>query len=234
MTAALITGATRGLGRETARQLAARGWTVHLGARDVRRGNEVAAELSAVGGEVRVVELDVTSDASVTEAARRLDALGPLDVLINNAGIRGPATEPLETDPSDFWACFDVNVLGPVRVTRAMLPLLRRSSRPRIVMVSSGMGSITMTTDPARIESTFARLVYPASKAALNMVTTQYAKALPEIRVNAVDPGYTATDFNDHRGVKRVEDGAAVIVAVAAVEDAATGVFLGADGILPW
>jgi NAD(P)-dependent dehydrogenase (short-subunit alcohol dehydrogenase family) len=235
MTTALITGANKGLGFETARQLAALGWTVHLGARDHRLGEQAAARLTEEGGDVRFVELDVTSDESVLQAFRSLEPFGALDVLVNNAGILGPRKEVLAVGPSDFLACFGVNLLGPVRVTRSLLPLLEQSDHPRIVMVSSGMGSITITSDPARHESTIRSLVYPASKAALNMVTTQYAKVLPRYRINAVDPGYTATDLNGHSGYKTVEEGATVIVALAqAAPDGPTGGFFSQDGPVPW
>jgi NAD(P)-dependent dehydrogenase (short-subunit alcohol dehydrogenase family) len=236
MTTVLITGANKGLGLETARQLAARGWTILLGARDPDRGRAVAKELAADGADVHVVPLDVTDDASVdaavTEVARTTDHL---DVLVNNAGIIGSATAPLETGPSDFLACFGVNLLGPVRVTRAFLPLLSQAELPRIVMVSSGMGSLAVTTDPERLESGLVSLVYPSSKAALNMVTTQYAKALPVWKVNAVDPGYTATDLNCHSGHKTVAEGARAIVAMATVgPDGPTGGFFDDNGAVPW
>jgi NAD(P)-dependent dehydrogenase (short-subunit alcohol dehydrogenase family) len=236
MTTVLITGANKGLGLETARQLAARGWTILLGARDPDRGRVAAKELAADGADVHVVPLDVTDDASVdaavAEVARTTDHL---DVLVNNAGIIGSATAPLETGPSDFLACFGVNLLGPVRVTRAFLPLLSRAELPRIVMVSSGMGSLAVTTDPERPESGLVSLVYPSSKAALNMVTTQYAKALPGWKVNAVDPGYTATDLNGHSGHKTIAEGARAIVAMATVgPDGPTGGFFDDNGAVPW
>jgi NAD(P)-dependent dehydrogenase (short-subunit alcohol dehydrogenase family) len=235
MTTALITGSNKGLGFETASRLAGLGWTVHLGARSRELGEAAAAELAAGGRDVRFVPLDVTSDQSVAEAVAALEPLGALDVLVNNAGITGGHVAPLETGPEHFLACFGVNLLGPVRVTRAMLGLLDKSEHPRIVMVSSGMGSMTVTSDPARLESNLVSLVYPSSKAALNMVTTQYAKALPRFRVNAADPGYTATDLNGHRGYKTVEDGAAIIVQLANVPaDGPTGGFFDDKGPVPW
>ena len=233
----LITGANKGLGLETARQLAGRGCTILLGARDPDLGRRAAAEFAEDGGDVRFVQIDVTSDDSVAAAADWVsNEVGALDVLINNAGIIGDgAVGPLETAPADFLACFGVNLLGPVRVTRAFLPMLGKATLPRVVMVSSGMGSMTVTTDPDRLESSIVSLVYPSSKAALNMVTTQYAKALPGWKVNAVDPGYTATDLNGHSGHKSVEAGAAVIVDLALVgPDGPTGGFFDDAGPVPW
>jgi NAD(P)-dependent dehydrogenase (short-subunit alcohol dehydrogenase family) len=236
MTTALVTGANKGLGKETARRLAAEGWTVYLGARDGDAGRAAAQELAdAGGGDVRFVSIDVTSDESVAAAVEWLRPLGALDVLVNNAGIMGERVPPLEVGPEHFIACFGVNLLGPVRVTRAMLPLLSLSEHPRLVMVSSGMGSMTVTSDPSRLESGIISLVYPSSKAALNMVTTQYAKALPHFRVNAVDPGYTATDLNEHRGHRTIEEGASIIVEMAKVApDGPTGGFFSDDGTVPW
>ena len=187
-TIALVTGANKGIGRETVRRLAEQGWTVWLGSRDPDRGQQAAAELQAAG-DVRPVELDVTDDESVTSAAKTIEtAGGRLDVLVNNAGIGGPWIGAEETEPHHFLPVFGVNLLGPVRTTAAFLPLLRRSAQPRIVMVSSGMGSFGITTDPTRLEFGLGGLIYPASKAALNMVTSQYAKALTGFQVNAVDP----------------------------------------------
>ncbi len=235
-TTALVTGANRGLGYETARQLAERGWTVLLGARDAERGRVAAEKLRAEGGDVRHVLLDVTDDDSVAAAVADVaQTTDRLDVLVNNAGILGATPAPLETGPSDFLACFAVNLLGPVRVTRAFLPLLAKSELPRIVMVSSGMGSITVTSDPDRLESSLIGLVYPSSKAALNMVTAQYAKALPGWKVNAADPGYTATDLNHHSGTKTVAEGARAIVAMATLgPDGPTGGLFDDAGPVPW
>jgi NAD(P)-dependent dehydrogenase (short-subunit alcohol dehydrogenase family) len=235
MDTALITGGNKGLGRETARQLGHLGWTVWLGARDPENGMAAAAELCASGIDARFVALDVTSDESVAAAVASLSDVTHLDVLINNAGVGGSRTSVLETGPADFLACFGVNLLGPVRVTRAFLPLLRRAALPRVVMVSSGLGSLAVTADPERLEWTINSLVYPSSKAALNMVTTQYAKALPGWKVNAVDPGFTATDLNGHRGYKTVEQGAKAIVAMATLgADGPTGGFFDENGPVPW
>jgi NAD(P)-dependent dehydrogenase (short-subunit alcohol dehydrogenase family) len=227
MSTILITGANRGLGYEAARRLIEAGHDVWIGARDAARGRAAAEALGA-----RFVELDVTDDASVTAAA---ETVGALDVLINNAGILGGRTPVAEVSPGDVAHVFETNVYGLVRVTRAFLPALRRSAHPVIVNVSSGMGSLAVTSDPERVESTFASLSYPASKSAVNMLTSQYAKALPEIRVNAVDPGYTATDFNGHSGPQTVTEGTDAIVAMATIgPDGPTGTFVDRQGAVPW
>jgi NAD(P)-dependent dehydrogenase (short-subunit alcohol dehydrogenase family) len=230
MTTTLITGANRGLGRETARRLLADGHDVWIAARDPLSGRTAAEEL---GG--RFVELDVTDDSSVAAAADRLAAAGGLDVLVNNAGIVGPRRAVAEMTADDVREVFETNVLGIVRVTRAFVPLLERSANPVIVNVSSGMGSLAVTTDPSRLESTLNSLAYPASKSAVNMLTSQYAKAFPHMRINAVDPGYTATDFNDHRGTKPVEQGAEIIVRMARLDRSGpTGTFADDNGTVPW
>jgi NAD(P)-dependent dehydrogenase (short-subunit alcohol dehydrogenase family) len=227
MTTILITGANRGLGHEAARRLLAAGHDVWVGARDAGRGPAAAEALGA-----RFVALDVTDDASVAAAA---ETIGSLDVLVNNAGIAGARKQVPETTAADVAHVLDTNVLGLVRVTQAFLPLLERSASPVIVNVSSGMGSLGVTTDPERLESTLVGLAYPASKSAVNMLTSMYAKALPHMRVNAVDPGYTATDFNDHRGVQSVEEGTDAIVRMAQVgAGGPTGTFTDRHGTVPW
>ncbi|HWM75628.1 MAG TPA: SDR family NAD(P)-dependent oxidoreductase [Nocardioides sp.] len=217
----LITGATRGLGAEASRRLAELGRTVWIGARDTSAGGEVAAKIRAdhPAADLRIVELDVTSDDSVRAAYDVVAGSGTgLDVLVNNAGVSGRFVAPVDTVPADFIEVFGVNLLGPVRVTNTFLPLLRESAEPRLVMVSSGMGSFAVTTDPDRIESTMHGLAYPSSKAALNMVTTMYAKSIPELRVIAVDPGYTATDLNDRNGRQTVTEGTDAIVEACTAE----------------
>ena len=232
-TIALVTGANKGIGLATVRRLADRGWTVLLGARDAGRGAAAAAGLD---GDVTVLPLDVTSDESVASAAKEVATrYGRLDVLVNNAGIVGPPVAVLDTGADEMLACYATNVFGPVRVTRAFVPLLRRSAAPRIVMVSSGMGSLAITGDPERLESRIVALTYPSSKSALNMIMSQYARALPEFRINAADPGYTATDLNGHSGVQTVEEGSDAIVALATVApDGPTGRFFDRSGPLPW
>jgi NAD(P)-dependent dehydrogenase (short-subunit alcohol dehydrogenase family) len=231
MTTTLITGSNKGLGRETARRLLAAGHDVWIGARDAERGQATADELGA-----RFVQLDVTDEDSVRAAAERVRVeSGTLDVLINNAAITGPRQQVPDVGGDDIRAVFETNLFGVVRVTHAFLPLLERSENPVIVNVSSGLGSMTAVTDPDRLESTIISLPYPSSKSALNMVTAQYAKALPRMRINAVDPGYTATDLNGHNGYKTVEQGAEVIVAMARLDGSGpTGTFVDENGTVPW
>ena len=221
-TTALVTGANKGLGLETVRRLAALDWTVWLASRDVEAGEKAVAEVLADSpdADVRHVPLDVTSDESVAAAYATVGAAGTgLDVLINNAGIAGAGKATVETVPSDFLGVYGVNVLGPVRVTHAFLPLLQASNHPRLVMVSSGLGSIALNNDPERDESHVPGLVYQSSKAALNMIANQYAKALPEVRVCSVDPGYTATDLNGFSGHQSVTEGTDAIVTAASADE---------------
>lgn len=235
MTTTLITGANKGLGYETARRLTEAGHTVLVGARDPRRGRAAAERIGA-----RFLPLDVTGEESVLAASDRVrEEFGHLDVLVNNAGITGPRKEAAELTADDIKKLYDTNVFGAVRVTRAFLPLLRAGESPTVVNVSSGLGSLAIAADPERFESLlpvyYPSLGYNSSKAALNMITVQYAKAFPEITFNAVDPGWTATDLNDHRGVQTVEEGAAVIVRMATLGgDGPTGGFFGNTGPVPW
>ncbi|WP_067813011.1 SDR family NAD(P)-dependent oxidoreductase [Nocardia inohanensis] len=233
MTTTLITGANKGLGFETARRLAEAGHTVYIGSRDAERGRVAAERLG-----VRSVRLDVTDDASVQSAAKLVAAQGGLDVLVNNAGIDVEGNGAV--DISDITAemmrtVFDTNVFGVVRVTHAFLPLLRRSPAPVIVNVSSSLASLTLSTTAGTNAHAYPGLTYPASKTAVNRTTVQYAKALPDMRINAVEPGYTATDLNAHAGRQTVEEGAEIIVRLAQVpKDGPTGGYFAAAGPLPW
>ena len=140
-----------------------------------------------------------------------------------------------DTTADDVAHVLATNVLGIVRVTQAFLPLLERSPNPVVVNVSSGMGSFAVTTDPDRLESRLVGLAYPASKSAVTMLTTQYAKALPHMRVNAVDPGYTATDFNAHSGTQSIQEGTDAIVRMAQLDASGpTGTFVDRQGPVPW
>ncbi|WP_433002690.1 SDR family oxidoreductase [Kribbella sp. CA-294648] len=245
---ALITGANKGIGRGAAEQLAALGMTVLLGVRDPRRGEETAAVLREAGGDVHAVTLDVTDQAVIRAAAQWIEErFGRLDVLINNAAITGSGQVspqdavdqvPSTVDLDMVRAVFETNVFGVIAVTNAMLPLLRRSSAPRIVNVSSHAASLTVNSDPdgplAALPSSAA---YSPSKTALNALTVQYANELRKdgILVNAIAPGYVATDSNNHTGFLTVAQGAAVLVRVAtAGADWPTAGFFAAEGPVPW
>ena len=231
MTITFITGANKGLGHETARRLIEQGHTVLIGARDSRAGAAAAEALGA-----RFVQIDVTDDLSVAAAADNVaQHEGSIDVLINNAGVAGPMGDPSDLTGSDVLGVLDVNVAGVVRTTTAFLPLLKRSDDPVVINVSSGMGSLAATHDPSRPDSHVVAPIYTASKAALTMLTTQYAKALVGIRINAADPGYTATDFNGHSGHQTVTEGTDAIVSLATEGPGhGSGRFVDRDGEISW
>jgi len=228
MTVTLITGANKGIGYETARQLLALGHTVYVGARDVERGEKAAAELGA-----RFVQLDVTDDESVSSALATIDAAeGVLDVLVHNAGILADGA----VDGPAALRAFDTNAVGIVRVTEAALPLLRKSSNPNVVTVSSSMGSFWAVTNPDRKEYGMPLALYAASKAAATMLTVQYAKSQPGIKFNALEPGTTATDMTAAFGIGRaVEESARTVVTLATLDaDGPTGTLQDENGVLPW
>jgi NAD(P)-dependent dehydrogenase (short-subunit alcohol dehydrogenase family) len=230
MTTTLISGGNKGLGYETARRLIAAGHTVWIGARDAERGQQAADALGA-----SFVQLDVTSDESVHAAAATVAAAGGLDVLINNAGITGPRKDAGDLTGADAAEVFGTNVIGIVRMVNAFLPLLRASDAASIVNVTSGLGSFHAVHDESRLESKVAAPLYTASKSAVTMLTVQYSRAFPDIRVNAADPGYTATDLNGNLGTQTVTEGTDAIVELATRGvDGATGTFIDRSGIAPW
>src|SRR4051794_8282386 len=227
MTITLITGANKGIGFETARQLLELGHDVYLGARDVQRGEQAAAAIGAT-----FVQLDVTDDASVGSALATIEAAaGRLDVLVHNAGV-------LETalDAAAAVRSFDTNAVGIVRVTEAALPLLRRSSNPNVVTISSSAGSFWAVTNPERPEFGLPLALYSASKAAATMLTIQYAKSQPGIKFNAVEPGPTATDMTAAFGIGRAPEASArtVVRLATLAADGPTGTLQDETGELPW
>jgi NAD(P)-dependent dehydrogenase (short-subunit alcohol dehydrogenase family) len=230
-TITFITGANKGLGYETARRLAELGHTVILGARDAGRGQAAADTLGA-----RFVPIDVTDDGSVQRAVADVQAHeGRIDTLVNNAGIIGSHAPAPELTGDDAEHVFETNVISVVRVTNAFLPLLERSQAPAVINVSSGMGSFALTHDPERVESKITAPLYTASKAAVTMLTTQYAKAIPGVRFNAADPGYTATDLNSRSGPQTVTEGTDAIVTLATEgPSAGTGRFIDRFGPVAW
>jgi len=236
---ALVTGGNKGIGFAIVRGLARTGMSVWMGARDRSRGEEAVAILRQEGLNVRLLELDVADEASVQNAAAVLaHELGSLDVLVNNAGILSDViTPPSQVSIKDMKAVYEVNLFGPVRVTQAFLSLLKASGEARIVMMSSGVGSLTLITDPTSIYSGVNLLDYTSSKVALNAVTVSFAKELEPfgIKVNAVEPGHVRTDLNANTGFLTPDEGAATAIKMALTgPDGPTGGFFGSHGRQPW
>jgi NAD(P)-dependent dehydrogenase (short-subunit alcohol dehydrogenase family) len=237
-TIALVTGANKGIGYEIAAGLGAFGWSVGVGARDDRRREAAVEKLRAAGVDAFGVPLDVTHDAGVAAAARLLEErTGRLDVLVNNAGVTGGVPqEPTTADLATVRTAVETNVIGVIRVTNAMLPLLRRSASPRIVNMSSGVGSLARQSTPGA-ETGPISVAYAPSKTMLNAVTVQYAKQLHDtnILINAGCPGYCATDLNGFRGVRTPEQGAAIAIRLATLPNGGpTGGFFDEAGVVPW
>ena len=236
---ALVTGANKGIGLEIVGTLARKGMRVLLGARNAKLGGAAAAQLKEEGLDVQFIELDLGRPETLRDAAARIEKhAGKLDVLVNNAGIAvagdGP---PTKADIDTVRRVFETNFFGTLAVTQAMLPLVRKSEAGRIVNVSSGLGSITLNGDPAWEFASVKFLGYNASKAALNMLTVQLAAELRDtpIKVNSADPGFTATDLNQHRGYQTIEQGAAEAIRLALLaEDGPTGGFFNSSGANPW
>ena len=228
MTTTLISGATRGLGLQAAKRLAAAGHQVYLGARDVERGRRIAADIGATA-----VALDVTDEGSVAAAMATLrESTSHLDVLVNNAGIAGDQDPPGRATISDLERVLATNVVGAARLLDACTPLLDASDTPVVVNVTSAVGSLTLNAAP---DAPWSALGYPMSKAALNMLTIQYARAFPRWRVNAVTPGLTNTEFIPRDVGAPVEEAVEVIVRMAtAGSDGPTGTFSDINGPLPW
>lgn len=238
---ALITGANKGIGFEIARQLGAKGIIVLIGARDRAKGDEAAVRLQSEDIQATAVPLDVTDEATISAAASFIDkTYGKLDILVNNAGIslKEGRVPPSELDLEIFRKTYDTNVFGLFAVTSAMLPLLRRSEAGRIVNLSSPMGSLTLISDPNSIYAQMPPLLaYRSSKTAVNAITVFFANELRQtnIKVNAVSPGYVATDLNDHQGFLTPEQGATLPVTFATLPaDGPTGRFVEGDKEVPW
>lgn len=236
---ALVTGANKGIGLAIARGLAQAGMAVWIGARDRARGEAAVQLLTGEGLDVRLLEIDVADDASVRRAAQQVAGeAGALDVLVNNAGIiLDRSTAPSQVPMQDVLATYQVNLLGPIRVTQAFIPLLKAARQARIVMMGSGVGSLTLITDPTSIYSSVNLLAYTSSKVALNAVTVSFARELESfgIKVNAVEPGHVQTDLNDNTGVLTPDEGASTAIRMALIgEEGPTGGFFGSHGRQPW
>lgn len=242
---ALVTGANKSIGFEVVRQLAQKGIYVYLGSRNLENGVEAVDKLKAEGlNNVAAIQLDVTDEESVINARKEIGKKTEvLDILINNAGVFGghPQTA-LNATIDQFKATYDTNVYGVVRVTQAFIDLLKKSSQPRIVNVSSSQGSITLHSDPTYKYYDYKGAVYLSSKSALNMYTVVLAYELKHtnFKVNAVCPGFTKTDFNGHRGPGTVTDAGMRIVKYALIDDdGPTGKFFSEEnnpetGEIPW
>lgn len=219
---ALVTGANKGIGREIARQLGALGYSVWLGCGDQARGKQAEADLRAQGIDAHVVHLDINDDASVRAAAVRLETqLTKLDVLVNNVGVGGDYSSPPSAERiDDIRLVFETNFFGTIRATQAFLPLVRKSAAGRIVMMSSGLGSITLTENMKAPSWRVAALGYSASKSALNMFTAKLAKELlaDGIKVNAACPGSVATDLGGPIAPRTAEQGARIAVRLATLD----------------
>jgi NAD(P)-dependent dehydrogenase (short-subunit alcohol dehydrogenase family) len=235
-TIALVTGANKGIGYEIAAGLGALRMSVGVGARDPQRGEEAAAKLRAEGVDAFFVPLDVTDDESVNKAAALFEErFGRLDVLVNNAAIAGGWPDrPSTATPESIRAVVETNVIGVVRVTNALLPLLSRSSRPRIVNQSSSVASLTLQSTPG-ISLGGVSGTYSPSKTFLNAITVQYAKELENIKINGACPGYVATDLNGFQGTDTPAEGARIAIRLATLpDDGPTGGLFDYAGPVPW
>jgi NAD(P)-dependent dehydrogenase (short-subunit alcohol dehydrogenase family) len=236
---ALITGANKGIGFEVARQLGKQQCTVLIGARDAELGQEAAAKLSKEGIDARFFELDVIRRDTIEAARAQIEKqFGRLDILINNAGINAPGDgPPSKVDLDAANRVLQTNFIGALAVAQIMLPLIRKSAGGQIINVSSELGSITGHSDPNWKFAPVKFIAYCASKAAMNMMTVQLAYELRDskIKVNSVNPGYTATDLNNNQGPQTIEEGSAEIIRVALTgNDGPTGQFLETGGTIPW
>ncbi|MEK3900073.1 SDR family oxidoreductase [Paenibacillus sp. FSL R7-0179] len=235
----LITGANKGIGYETARQLGAMGFTILLGARDGEKGREAAASLNKAGVSARHLPLDVTNQQTLDAAFKSIkEEFGSLNVLINNAGIsKDGGVSPSQLEMSVLKETFETNFFGMFAVTRTLLPLLRERPNGRIVNLSSGLGSLTINNDPKSEWSRFNLLAYNSSKTAVNALTVMLAKEFKDtsLKINAADPGYTATDLNRHTGYRSVQQASEIVARLATLpEDGPTGGFFDDNGEVPW
>lgn len=235
---ALVTGANKGIGFEIVRQLAGQGVQVLLGARDQTRGQEAAQKLQEQGLDICFVPLDVTDEASIRAAASTIERdFGRLDILVNNAGVALEAAPASQADLNVMRRTFETNVFGVIALTQALLPLLHKAQAARIVNVSSSLGSLTLSSDPAWDFYNVTPLAYNASKTALNALTVLLAKELRDsnIKVNSACPGHVDTDLSQHQGPRTVEQGAGEPVRLALLpEEGPTGGFFDENGQVPW
>ncbi|MHC0065071.1 SDR family oxidoreductase [Nostoc sp. UIC 10890] len=237
---ALITGANKGIGYEIARQLGSRGATVLVGSRDIGRGEEAANKLRLNQIDARSVQLDVIDQKTIDSVSKQIESeFGKLDILVNNAGILldSDRLPPSQVDIQTLRKTYETNVFGVFAVIKALLPLLKKSTAGRIVNLSSGLGSLTQNSDPNYEFLDFKLLAYNSSKTAVNAITVLLAAELKDtpIKVNAADPGFTATDINQYQGYRTVEQGAIAAVRLATLpDDGSSGGFFDENGVIPW
>jgi NAD(P)-dependent dehydrogenase (short-subunit alcohol dehydrogenase family) len=235
---ALISGANKGIGFEIARGLGAKKITVLVGARDEARGQAAAGKLKSEGADARFIQLDVTDHGTIERAAEWIEKeFGRLDILVNNAGVAEFGTKPSDVDLAKVREVYETNFFGPVALIQHMLPLLKKSKHGRIVNVSSSLGSLTLSSDLKSPFADFLALGYNTSKSALNSMTIQFAKELKDtpIKVNAICPGYCATDINGNSGPRSAAQGAVAAIQYATIgDDGPTGGFFNDEGRVPW
>ncbi|MBD2500659.1 SDR family oxidoreductase [Anabaena azotica] len=233
---ALITGANKGIGYEIARQLGSRGATVIVGARNKELGTKASNQLLSSQIDARAIQLDVTDQKTIDTTANQIERdFGKLDILVNNAGILIDQVPPSQLDIETLKQTYETNVFGVFAVTKAMLPLLKKSTAGRIVNISSGLGSLTQNSNPNYEFAGMKLLAYNSSKTAVNALTVLFASELKDTPINAADPGFTATDINQHRGYRTVEQGATAAVRLATLpDDGVTGGFFDENGVVPW
>lgn len=235
----LITGGNKGIGMETARQLGKMGYEILLGSRNEKRGLEAVMLLEKEGIKAKTLFLDVTDPTSILSSVEKIEQeYGLLDILINNAGVflEGNITQS-ELELSVLKSTYETNVFGIFSVTKAMLPLLKNSASGRIVNLSSGLGSLTLNSDPASEFYNVNSLAYNSSKSAVNALTVFFAKELRDspIKINSVCPGFTATDLNGNSGYRSVEQATSIVVKLATINsDGPTGGFFDDQGVVPW
>ncbi|WP_426644339.1 SDR family oxidoreductase (plasmid) [Priestia megaterium] len=235
----LITGGNKGIGFETARQLGKLGFTILLGSRDLSRGQEATTKLMTENIQAKVITLDVTDLDTIQSAVKQIDQqYGSLDVLINNAGIGlDGGVPPSQLELTNLKRTYETNVFGLFSITKAMLPLIKKSPTGRIVNLSSGLASLTLNSDPESEFYGLNSLAYMSSKTTVNALTVLFAKELSNtsIKINSADPGYTSTDLNGHSGYRSVEQGASTVVKLATLaNDGPTGGFFDENGVVPW
>ena len=240
MKSALVTGANKGIGFETAKQLAQLGYFVYIGSRDKAKGLEATGKLKALGyANVDCIELDVTDMSSIKSARKEMEVtIQHLDILINNAGIRGEVPQPASKVPIErLRLVFETNFFGAVQTTQEFMDLLKKADQPRIVNLTSDLASLTNHSDPSWKFYPFKSAAYGPSKTALNAYTVMLAFELKDtnFKINCVNPGHTATQFNNYKGEKPVEQGAGVIVKYATLDkDGGTGKFFSEEGETAW